>query len=257
MKKVLSVFLAVSMLLTLSVMLVSCAHTCEFSTEWSKDASSHWHACTKKDCAEIADKADHTWHEGKVTTKATQEADGVKTFTCSVCAQTKTEPIAFTGLSQAEWDAAFEDAVFENFAYMETAVTTGSGVSVDTETQYKFTQDTAWAKMVAAGQSQESYAPDTLSANQARKQLVDSIKALAPYGSFQYDAATKTYKAKTAITITSLNASTSDITLTFANEKLVEIKYTVSFTQNNISFSATSTITLSDYGTVVLKPPAS
>ncbi len=41
--------------------------------------------------------ADHTWDEGKVTTAATCAEDGEKTFTCSVCQETKTEAIPATG----------------------------------------------------------------------------------------------------------------------------------------------------------------
>ena len=256
MKKLLSVLLTLCLLLTLSTTLASCMHKCEFSTEWSKDESAHWHACTKEDCPEVADKADHTWDEGEITTAATQEADGVKTYTCTVCKQTKTEAVAFTGFSVKEWSAAFKDNVFENFTYKEAATTGGSGVSIKTEMVYKFTKDTAWVKMTMAEQSQESYAPDTASANEARKQLIDSIKALTPYESYEYDAATKTYKATKEIKIESLNASTKDVTLTFAEGKLVEIKYTVSFAEENIMMTATSTVTLSDYGTVVLTPPA-
>ena len=37
--------------------------------------------------------AGHKWDEGKVTTEPTTTAEGVKTFTCTVCQATKTEPI--------------------------------------------------------------------------------------------------------------------------------------------------------------------
>lgn len=244
------------MLFILSVTLVSCGHECEFSAEWSKDAISHWHECTDEDCTEIADKADHVWDEGVITTPATQEADGVRTFTCAVCAQTKTEAVAFTGLSEAEWNAAFASAVFENFAYREAAVISGRGVSINGENIYKFTNDNAFVKMTLADQSRESYAPDKASANEARSQLVDSIKQLAPYAKYEYDAATKTYKATSEIYIASLGASTSDMTVTFADGKLVEIKYSISYTQEGYNWTADSTVTISDYGTVVLTPPA-
>ena len=252
MKKILSVLLVLCML---SVVLTSCVmHKCEFSADWSKDDTAHWHACTKKNCEEVADKAEHTWDEGKITTAATQEADGVKTFTCTVCSHTKTEVVAFTGLTEADWNAAFEDSVFENFTYTEVGKTTGNGVSVDSETVYKFTKDGAWVKMTMGSESEESFAPDLASANMGRKQLVDSIKSLTPYDGYKYDAETKTYKATKAIKIDALNASTDDVTLTFANGKLVEIKYSISFKQNNIDFSATATVTISDYGTVTLNP---
>ena len=39
----------------------------------------------------------HTWNDGKVTKEATCEEAGVKTYTCTVCGETKTEEIAATG----------------------------------------------------------------------------------------------------------------------------------------------------------------
>lgn len=255
MKKLLSVLFVVCLLAT-TVTLASCGHECEFSTEWSKDATAHWHACTGEKCEEIADKADHTWDDGKITTKATQEADGVKTFTCTVCAQTKTETVKFTGLSEEDWNAAFDDSVFSNFAYSEVSSTTGTGVAMDTETVYKFDGETAWAKVTMMGQTQESFAPDKESAEMIRDQLIASIKSLAPYASYEYDAETKTYKAKEAIEVASLGASTSDITLTFADGRLVSVKYTITFSQSGIEFTADSTVTISDYGTVELNPEA-
>lgn len=255
MKKFISVFLTLCLLITLSATLASCKHECEFSDEWSSDDDSHWHECTNANCDEVDDKEDHEWDEGVITTKATQDTDGVKTFTCTVCKETKTEAVKFAGLSEEEWNAAFASEVFENFAYQENATTTGSGVSVATETQYKFTKDNAWVKATVAEQTQESYAPDIASVNEARNSLLNSIKEIAVYDSYKYDEETKTYKATKEINIASLNASTSDITLTFDDGKLVEAKYSISFTQNNIEFSATSTITISHYGTVVLARP--
>lgn len=45
----------------------------------------------------------HTWDEGKVTTPATCKDEGVKTYTCTVCGETKTEAIA--KLNEHTWDA--------------------------------------------------------------------------------------------------------------------------------------------------------
>lgn len=72
-------------------------HTHSFSDVWSKDNDSHWHVCSG--CNEISDKAEHQWDAGIQTTAPTSTADGVKTFTCSVCQQTKTETIPATGHS--------------------------------------------------------------------------------------------------------------------------------------------------------------
>ena len=38
-------------------------------------------------------KKGHTWDNGVVTTEPTAEKEGVKTYTCTVCQETKTEPI--------------------------------------------------------------------------------------------------------------------------------------------------------------------
>lgn len=252
MKKLLSVLLIVSMLFLASAMLASCGHTCVFSDAWTGDATHHWHACTNEKCELVADKAEHIWDEGKITTKATQEADGVKTFTCTVCAKTKTESVAFTGMTGADWNAAFANSVFENFAYNETATIDATGFSMETETIYKFTEDDAWVKMTMAGQSEESYAPSKSEANALRKAMVASIKEMTPYVRYTYDAASKTYKANSAIYIEGVDASTSDVTLTFADGKLVKIEYSVDIVESGVAMTATSVVTLSEYGEVVL-----
>ncbi len=51
----------------------------------------------------IAKLATHTWDNGTVTKPATCKEEGVKTFTCTVCGETKTEPIA--KLTAHTWNA--------------------------------------------------------------------------------------------------------------------------------------------------------
>ena len=81
-------------------------HTHTYKTEWTTDAMHHWHACEGADCADVADKAEHTWDEGVITTPATAQADGVKTFTCTVCGQTKTESVKLANtITKEEWIA--------------------------------------------------------------------------------------------------------------------------------------------------------
>ena len=254
MKKFLSILLAACLLVSMSVMLASCGHKCEFAEEWSKDENSHWHECTGEDCTEIADKADHTWDEGKITTKPTQEADGVKTFTCTACEQTKTEAVAFTGMTEEEWNAAFDAAVFENFVYTEKATVKGNGMTIDTESTYKFTKDNAWIKMVMYGQTVEQFAPSKADAIELRDETVASIKDITAFAKYKYDAATKTYKATAEIEIEALGEDTTDVTLTFANGKLAKIEYNLSYTENGTELTVNSVVTLADYGTVVLDP---
>ena len=68
-----------------------------WDTEWSKDNDHHWHECNNANCDAVKDKAEHRWNEGEVTTPATCTAAGVKTYTCTACSATKTEPVPATG----------------------------------------------------------------------------------------------------------------------------------------------------------------
>ena len=73
------------------------AHTHTFATEWSTSSTEHWHACTGKDCTEVADKATHSWDAGVITTQPTEDKQGVKTFTCAGCGKVKTAPADYVG----------------------------------------------------------------------------------------------------------------------------------------------------------------
>ena len=93
-------FLAVLLTLVMALCIGAFA-SCEtkdsernYASEWSKDATNHWHACTDEGYETLKkDEAAHTFDNGEVTTAATYDADGVKTFTCTVCGQTKTEKV--------------------------------------------------------------------------------------------------------------------------------------------------------------------
>ena len=65
------------------------------SSTWSKDNTHHWHDCSQ--CDELLDKAEHTWDNGVITTDPTCLDIGIKTYTCTVCGQTKTEEVAALG----------------------------------------------------------------------------------------------------------------------------------------------------------------
>ena len=57
-------------------------------------------------------KTDHSWNNGEVTTQPTCTAEGVETFTCTVCGETKTEKIDMIAHSiepVAEKPATFEE----------------------------------------------------------------------------------------------------------------------------------------------------
>lgn len=71
-------------------------HSHDWSAEWSKDDTYHWHDCLKN-CGEKSGEAAHIWDGGSVTKEPTESAEGEKTFECTFCGKTKTEPITAAG----------------------------------------------------------------------------------------------------------------------------------------------------------------
>lgn len=103
------------------------AHSHTFSTTWEHDEQNHWNKATCEHTTEVKNKEAHSfgnpviteatqtshgssvvtctvcsfeksevihnWNEGVVTTPETCDTDGVKTYSCTHCSQTKTEPI--------------------------------------------------------------------------------------------------------------------------------------------------------------------
>ena len=253
MKRTLSVLLLATMLLGSAVALSACGHKCTFDTAWTTDATSHWHACTDTSCVEIADKADHTWNDGEITTPATQEADGVKTYTCTVCSGTKTEPVAFTGMTEEEWNAAFVTDLFKNFTYKEEATVTMTGMEMTSTSEYKFTETAASMGMTMMGQTEVMEIPAE-EVEMYREELVTSLLELTAFANYKYDAATKTYVLDSNnVYVDSLGTNLTTATMKFENGKLVEMVYTCELTQEGIEMSVTSTITLSNYGTTVVE----
>ena len=64
--------------------------------DWVSDNDeNHYHICSV--CSGKADVTPHSYDSGAITTPATETTDGVKTYTCSVCNHTKTEPISKFG----------------------------------------------------------------------------------------------------------------------------------------------------------------
>lgn len=74
------------------------------ATTWTNDPTTgkHYHAC-QNSCGEKLDLTAHTWNAGEVTTSATCEDTGVKTFTCTAsgCGATYTETVSAAGHKKA------------------------------------------------------------------------------------------------------------------------------------------------------------
>ena len=94
-RKTFLAILAIAMVLVLSLAVLTACNNKkhDFSSKWQYDDTSHWHACMTKKHTDVADKADHTFNEGVVTTPATETAEGVLTLTCTVCGFQKTKAI--------------------------------------------------------------------------------------------------------------------------------------------------------------------
>ena len=64
----------------------------------AKGYTTHTCACGDSYVDTYTDALGHAWDNGKVTKPATEAEDGVKTFTCTRCGETKTETIPATGV---------------------------------------------------------------------------------------------------------------------------------------------------------------
>ena len=74
----------------------------DFTTSWTHDDNEHWKQCSR--CDKKDDVSPHTWDSGTVTTAPTCTKAGERTYTCTECGATKTEPIPATGHSwKSDW----------------------------------------------------------------------------------------------------------------------------------------------------------
>lgn len=142
MKKIISLLLVVCICLLSIIALAGCdeEHTHTYKAEWSKNATHHWHDCENEDCLEVSSKAEHSWNEGSITTEATAEADGEKNYTCTVCGQTKTEPITYTPpthepistVSSEQWEEAMDLVLSKTNCTMTMEVASGNSSTAST-----------------------------------------------------------------------------------------------------------------------------
>ena len=86
--KILSLLLTFILVVSL---LCACSHEHYFYEDYSRDDVNHWFECGG--CGEKKDVEAHTWDDGTVTTQPTENSEGERTFTCTVCGQTRVEKI--------------------------------------------------------------------------------------------------------------------------------------------------------------------
>ena len=74
----------------------------DFTTSWTHDDNMHWKQCSR--CDKKDDVGPHTLDNGTITTAPTCTKAGERTYTCTECGATKTEPIDATGHSwKSDW----------------------------------------------------------------------------------------------------------------------------------------------------------
>lgn len=94
-KKFITIFAAVlAMTATLSLFTACKKNKHDFAAEWKYDETYHWHECTTKKHSDTSEKIAHDFDGGEITTQPTEQAKGVKTFTCNTCGYQKVEEVA-------------------------------------------------------------------------------------------------------------------------------------------------------------------
>ena len=94
MKKFLIIIAILALIVAGAAFLLPDSHQHEVSAEWESDANGHWQVCVDESCAEKLNENSHNFGDGQVTTPATEEAEGIMTYTCKTCGYEKTEAIA-------------------------------------------------------------------------------------------------------------------------------------------------------------------
>ena len=65
----------------------------DLSGPFLHDEDGHWHECSHSDCTVTDAKENHVWTEGIITLSPTTSQKGIRTYTCILCGETKTEEI--------------------------------------------------------------------------------------------------------------------------------------------------------------------
>ena len=84
-------------------------HEHTFSSEWSYNDASHWHAATCEHSTLTSDLAAHSFGDWETATPATETSTGVKTRECSICHYVQEAPI-----DKLEHTHTFSDAWTSN-----------------------------------------------------------------------------------------------------------------------------------------------
>ena len=165
-------------------------HEHTFSDSWSKDGTYHWHAATCEHTTEVSGKAAHTFGDWTTTKAATEEAEGSRERSCSVCGYTATEVIeklAHTHKFAEEWTS-------DSSGHWHAA-TCGHDVT-DSKAEHSFGN---WTVTIAATKEAKG-SKERVCTVCNYKEVVDIAKipedfVLIPAGTFQMGSESEVYSA--------------------------------------------------------------
>ncbi len=179
MKKSLVAIMTITMTLVLSLSaLTACGgNKHEFSDEWKKDESYHWHECTTKKHTDTTEKLPHEFKEETVK-EANYGVVGTKKFTCKECGYSYTQDIDAVDAKDNEIKLA-EGKLLDK---------TYDGKVVDTTDKFSFNGDGAVTVMFkVTGAADDTYTADAPK-NAGEYTVKVSVKDTA-----EWKAATQTF----------------------------------------------------------------
>ncbi len=152
----------------------------------------------------------HTWNEGEVTTEATSDADGVKTYTCTVCNKTKTEKIHTDANSDGKCDVCSEGMILYTFDFAfktEVPYSTqigrikvtknGTAVTLSNCQILAAPGDVFVFTLINKETNANIYMPVTITLGNDTNVEVAFVRAYAELSNVTYDAANKTVTCST------------------------------------------------------------
>lgn len=226
----------------------------------------------------------HSWDDGTITTEPTETENGIKTYSCSGCSETKTEIVY--AQSQSSWNSAFEkaesttnitvniNAVIEDgdetmeayafylldnyklYMFSRTPASNG-GYYVDEYyytkidgINYKFEEEYSngawgWVKT----EYSDDDIPYVLDGIVLPSTLWTELKN--SYAEFEYDVNTNTYSSAT-ITLDLSKITISDIAIVIEDGTILGVNYTMTYEDGRVQKQK---IIISDCGTTVVELP--
>ena len=111
-----------------------------YSSSWSYDENSHWHACTDEGYEDL--KKDESSHNfTSIVTDPTYEEGGYTTYTCSTCGYSyvdnETDPLFIT-ITRKNYDGTILE-VDNNVSYGTTPIYEGTTPIKESDSRYKYT----------------------------------------------------------------------------------------------------------------------